>query len=453
MGLFLDFAYLAAGVALSPWLLYRWLASPARGQVAMRFGTRLGAPLADSIWLHGASAGEVSLLKPLVAQLERDFPATPLVISAVTYTGLAAARKLYARHRVVPFPFDLSFVVRRCLGHFDPRLVIIVESELWPNFIAAAHARGTPVAVVNGKMSAKSQRTHMRFPVIPRALRRIDLLAVQTEEHAERFRSLGVDAGRIRVTGNMKYDLAPPAVGGDLRAAVRTALRFQPDDVVIIGGSLHVQEDEALLDAYVAARAANERAALVVVPRYPADAPLTEQHARARGFQAVRKSAVDSGAAAAPGRDGVLVVDTVGELGKLYAAADVAFVGGSLFFRGSNKGGHNLMEPAVLAVPVLFGPYNFSFKETVDDLLAASAGRLVRDAAELRSNVVELVGDERARRELGERARHVVRAGAGATARNYALLTKLLGDGSQRLQAPRFDRKMPRAAKDLDSTL
>jgi 3-deoxy-D-manno-octulosonic-acid transferase len=284
-------------------------------------------------------------------------------------------------------------------------------------------------------------------------LRRIDLLAVQTEEHAERFRSLGVDAGRIRVTGNMKYDLAPPAVGGDLRAAVRTALRFQPDDVVIIGGSLHVQEDEALLDAYVAARAANERAALVVVPRYPADAPLTEQHARARGFQAVRKSAVDSGAAAAPGRDGVLVVDTVGELGKLYAAADLAFVGGSLFFRGSNKGGHNLMEPAVLAVPVLFGPYNFSFKETVDDLLAASAGRLVRDAAELRSNVVELVGDERARRELGERARHVGRAGAGPPARNYALLTKLLGDGSQRLQAPRFDRKMPRAAKDLDSTL
>jgi 3-deoxy-D-manno-octulosonic-acid transferase len=453
MGLILDFAYLAAGVVLSPWLLYRWLASPARGEIAMRFGARLGAPLEGSIWLHGSSAGEVSLLKPLVAQLERDLPATPLVISAFTYTGLAAARKLYSRHRVLPFPVDLSFVVRRCLRHFDPRLVIIVESEFWPNFIAGARERGVPVAVVNGKMSAKSHRTHVRMPLIPRALRALDLLAVQTEEHAARLRSLGVDPNRIRVTGNMKYDLAPAPAGADSGAALRRALRFDSDDVVIIGGSLHEQEDEALLDAYTAARAANPHAALIIVPRYPADAPLVEQHVRERGYRAVRKSAVDAGADTAPGREGVLVVDTVGELGRLYATADVAFVGGSLFFRGANKGGHNLMEPAILAVPVLFGPYNFSFKETVDDLLAASAGRLVHDAGELRAAVVELVGDERARRELGERARHVVHAGRGATARNYALLAKLLDGGSRRLQAPRFDRKMSRPTKDLDSTL
>lgn len=452
MALILDFAYLAAGVVLSPWLLYRWLVSPARGDIAMRFGASLGAPLEGSVWLHGSSAGELTLLKPLVAQLERDLPATPLVISAFTYTGLAAARKLYPRHRVVPFPLDLSFVVRRCLRRFDPRLVIIVESEFWPNFIAGARARGVPVAVINGKMSAKSHRTHRRLPFVSRALRHLDLLAVQTEEHAVRLRSLGVDAGRIRVTGNMKYDLAPAPAGGDVRASLRGALRFAAGDVVIIGGSLHEREDEALLDAFSAARAANERAALIVVPRYPVDAGRVEEHARERGLRAVRKSAVDAGAEA-PGRDGVLIVDTVGELGRLYAAADVAFVGGSLFFRGANKGGHNLMEPAILAVPVLFGPYNFSFKETVDDLLAADAGVLVADATELRAAIARLVGDERARREVGERARHVVYAGRGATERNYALLTKLLGDGARRLQAPSFDRKMPRAANDLDSSL
>ena len=126
----------------------------------------------------------------------------------------------------------------------------------------------------------------------------------------------------------------------------------------------------------------------MIVPRYPADAEAVEQRARERGFAVTRKSAVDAGAAAAPGRSGVLIVDTVGELGRLYAVADLAFVGGSLFFRGANKGGHNLMEPAILGVPVLFGPYNFSFKETVDDLLAADAGKLVRDAAELRAAVV-----------------------------------------------------------------
>ena len=176
---------------------------------------------------------------------------------------------------------------------------------------------------------------------------------------------------------------------------------MQDDDVVIIGGSLHEQEDEALLDAYEAARAASDRAALIVVPRYPADAAAFEQHARARGHRAVRKTAVAAGAESAPGRSGVLVVDTVGELGKLYAAADIAFVGGSLFFRGANKGGHNLMEPAILAVPVLFGPYNFSFKETVEDLLAANAGRLVADANELATRIVELV----ARRDGAARAR------------------------------------------------
>jgi 3-deoxy-D-manno-octulosonic-acid transferase len=162
------------------------------------------------------------------------------------------------------------------------------------------------------------------------------------------------------------------------------------------------------------------------VPRYPADAEAVEQRARARGLAVTRKTAVDGGAAQAPGRSGLLLVDTVGELGRLYSIADVAFVGGSLFFRGANKGGHNLMEPAILGVPVLFGQYNFSFKETVDDLLAAEAGTLVRDAAELRASVVALVGDRDRRRALGQRAQRVVDRGRGATERNYALLAQLL---------------------------
>lgn len=452
MGWLLDLAYLVAGVVLSPRLLYQ-LVKGDRGTLAMRCGARLGEPLEGSIWLHGSSVGEVSVLKPLVALLERDLPSTPLVISAFTKTGIAAARKHFPRHRVVPLPFDLSFVVRRALAHFDPRLVIIAESEYWPNFIAAAHARGTGLAVVNGKMSAKSHRSHARFGVVPRALRSIDLFAVQTEEHAARLRSLGVPAERIAVTGNMKYDLtAAPPDPAEGRALRRT-LGYADDDVVIIGGSLHEREDEALLDAYRDALRVNERAALIVVPRYPEAAGAVEQHALARGFAAVRKSVVDKGGSTPPGRGCVLVVDTLGELGRLYAVADVAFVGGSLYFRGANKGGHNLMEPAILAIPVLFGPHNFSFKETVEDLLAANAGRLVNDAAELAAAIAELVVDAELRRELGLRAQRVVRAGQGATSRNYALVRKLLDDPAQRLQPLGFDRKMSRAANDLDSTL
>jgi 3-deoxy-D-manno-octulosonic-acid transferase len=424
MRFLLDFVYLVVFVVLSPWLLYR-LCTEGRRDFAHRFGFGLRDPLRSCIWLHGSSAGEVSVLRPLVATLERDHPGTPLVISAFTATGLATARKLYSRHRVVPAPADLSFVVARYLDCFKPRLLVIAESEFWPNLIGLAHARGVPVALVNGKMSDKSFRMHARTRLVPRVLAKLSVLAVQTAEHAERLRALGVERERLHVTGNMKYDLAQPGAGGKAGSALRAALAYGDDDVVVIGGSLHDREDEALLDAYAAARAQRAEAALIIVPRYPADAEAVEQRARARGFAVTRKTAIDAGVAAPPGRSGVLVVDTVGELGRLYSAADLAFVGGSLFFRGVNKGGHNLMEPAILGVPVLFGPYNFSFKETVDDLLAADAGKLVHDAGELRDAVVALVGDGDARRALGQRAQRVVEAGRGATARNYALLAQL----------------------------
>jgi 3-deoxy-D-manno-octulosonic-acid transferase len=375
------------------------------------------------------------------------------VISAFTATGLAAARKLYPQHRVVQFPFDLSWVVRVFLRRFQPRLVIIVESEFWPNFIRGARRHGAAVAVLNGKMSEKSYRAHARRRLIPRVFAELDLVAVQTEDHAQRLRSLGVPADRVRVTGNMKYDLARAPAGAEEGAALRRTLGYSSDDVVIIGGSLHEQEDEALLGAYAEARAASASAALIVVPRYPADAAAVEQHAQARGHRTVRSTALAAGTQPPPGRSAVLVVDTVGELGKLYAAADIAFVGGSLFFRGANKGGHNLMEPAILAVPVLFGPYNFSFKETVEDLLAADAGRLVRDARELAVRVVELVANPRLRRELGMRAQRVVHAGQGATSRNYELLRDFVHAAPRPLRHPPSHRKMPRSPKDLDSTL
>jgi 3-deoxy-D-manno-octulosonic-acid transferase len=419
-----DLAYLVACIILSPWLVYR-LCTAGRRDFALRFGFGLRDPLPSCIWLHGSSAGEVTVLRPLVATLERDHPGTPLVVSAFTATGLATARKLYSRHRVVPLPVDFSFVVARYLRTLNPRLLVVAESEFWPNLIGVAHARRVPTALVNGKMSAKSFRVHARTRLLSRVLASFAVLAVQTEEHAERLRALGVDRARVHVTGNMKYDLtgAPDGTSGP---KLRAALGYAESDVVIFGGSLHDGEDAALLDAYAAARERFAVSALVIVPRYPGDADVVERRANERGFNVTRKTAIDAGSAAAPGRRGVLVVDTVGELSRLYAVADLAFVGGSLFYRGANKGGHNLMEPAILGVPVLFGPYNFSFKETVEDLLAADAGKLVRDADELRAVVVALVADRDARRALGMRAQRVVEARRGATARNYALLAELL---------------------------
>ena len=450
MGLLLNLAYLVATALALPWLIYRLVVRGDRHGLLTRFGWGLGPGLEHSIWLHGASAGEISLLKPLVDLLEKDLPATPLVISAYSSTGLAAARRAYPKHRVIFFPFDLTFIVSRFLALFDPRLIVIVESDFWPNFLFAAQRLKIPVAVVNGKMSLKSYQRNARMRLVPMLLRRIALLAVQTHEHAERLRQLGVPEARLRVTGNMKYDLAQPVTPSEQAREIRVALGYGSEDVVILGGSVHEREDGVLLDAFLNLSHNGHRSALIIVPRYPSDAGRVEQAVQARGQLAVLKTAVDRGERAAPGADGVLIVDTVGELRTLYAAADIAFVGGSLFYRGSNKGGHNLMEPAILGLPTLFGPYNFSFRETVQELLRADAGFEVHNRLELETVLTSLVGNRQRRREVGGRARDVVLRGQGATQRNYRLLVPLLGAGGERLPASAFERTMPPAVSDTD---
>ncbi len=450
MSLLLDFFYLLAFVLISPWLVYRLTVTRSWKLVAQRLGFGLEAELEETIWLHGSSVGEVAVLKPLIALLEREWPRTRIVVSSYTQTGIEAARAAYPRQRIVAFPLDLSFVVRRFLDRLNPRLVIIVESELWPNFLLATRRHEIATVVLNGKMSAKSFAFHARTRLIPHALRGLDLLAVQTEEHAERFLALGMPSEAVCVTGNMKFDLAKPGTAADRRAALRESLGYAAEDTVIIGGSLHAGEDSALLGAFTALGTRRADTALILAPRYPSEAVAVAANVAATGATAVLKTALDAGRSAPPGRQGVLIVDTLGELGRLYAAADIAFVGGSLYYRGANKGGHNLMEPAILGLPVLFGPYNYSFKEIVEDLLAVDGGVLVRDENELGAALAALVDDRENRLAIGRRGRDIVLRGQGATARNFALLKKLLTSDGARLQPLATNRTMPQATSDTD---
>ena len=186
MGVLLNLGYLVAAVLTLPWFIYRIAARGDGRSMLLRFGVGLPPPAASSIWLHGSSAGEIALLHGLVRRLETDFPETPLVITAYSSTGFSAARKAYPEHRVLFFPADFSFIVRRFLRRFDPRLVVIVESDFWPNFLLATQNRKIPVAVLNGKMSNKSYRIHARTRLVPKLLRSLPVLAVQNEEYASR---------------------------------------------------------------------------------------------------------------------------------------------------------------------------------------------------------------------------------------------------------------------------
>jgi 3-deoxy-D-manno-octulosonic-acid transferase len=418
----LDFIYLTGLVFMSPWFVVRAIRTGGWRDAWTRLGF-VDAPL-HAIWLHGSSVGEVRLLEPLIRRLETE--GFPLAVSSCTMTGVEAARRSYPGHAVFRFPFDFSFVQRRLMARLDPQLVVIVESDLWPNHLLSAERLSVPVAIVNAKLSERSLRLHRWSRLIPRALRNVAVVAAQTRGHADRFVALGTPEDRIHVTGNMKYDLTTDQDGATQRGELRRRLGYSDDACVVIGGSLHPREDEDLVAAFSTLAKASRETRLIIVPRYPDQAPVVVRNLARSGYPAVSKSELDADPDRVVSREEVVVVDTLGELRRCYAASDVAFVGGSLYFRGSNKGGHNLMEPAVLGLPVIFGPHNFSFRETVADLLAAGAGIEVRDRAELASALAGLVESKEGRVETGRRARRVIDAGRGASERNYELLMAAL---------------------------
>ena len=418
----LDCLYLLGGLLASPWLLWRRISGAGGSD---RSGDAPGESLPEgAVWLHGASVGEVSLIRPLVELFERARPGVPLIISSHTATGVESARKAYPAHQAFRLPFDWSWRQRRLMSRLKPCLLVVIESDFWPNHLLAAERAGVPVAVINAKLSERSLRLHRISRIVPRALAAVAGIAAQTEEHAARFRALGVAPGRIAVTGNMKYDLTADSADAEHRLELRRRLGIAAGSLVVIGGSLHPGEDGDLLAAFAAVAKAGQDIRLVIVPRYPDQAATILASARGDGFAAVAKTDLDRGAAGAAAP--VIVVDTLGELRALYAAADIAFVGGSLYYRGSNKGGHNVMEPAILGLPVIVGPHNFSFRETVAVLKAADALVEVHDRDGLRRALELLVASPERRAAMGRRAREVVLSGQGASAKNLALLLPLI---------------------------
>jgi 3-deoxy-D-manno-octulosonic-acid transferase len=374
---------------------------------------------AAPLWLHTVSVGEAMAAAPFAHELKRRRPDVPLVVSTVTETGRAVAEQRLPADRFVFFPLDFPWTVARALERLRPRAVVLAETELWPNFLRACAARGVRVAIVNGRISPRS---FPRYRWIRRwfrgALEDVTLFCMQSPADAERILALGAPPDRVQVVGNLKYDVADLGEGGQA-GAVRRELGLAVDMPLVVGGSTHRGEEEAVLAAFEGARRRNPRACLLLAPRHPERLDEVERLVRHRGFPCQRRSRLPA-EPATPG--GVVLLDTMGELARLYAAASVVFIGGSLI----PHGGQNILEPAAHARPVIHGPFMGNFAEMRRLFLEAGASWEIPDAAALPEAVARLVEDPGLADRMGQAGRRLVEAHRGATRRTAALVEQLL---------------------------
>jgi 3-deoxy-D-manno-octulosonic-acid transferase len=386
-----------------------------------------GAPMA--IWVHAVSVGETRAAEPLIDALLAAYPASRIILTHMTPTGRVTGKSLFAKHgeRLVQsyLPYDTGSMVRRFIKHFQPRICILMETEVWPNLIAVCGQQDVPVVLANARLSERSLRKAQRFgQLMLDAARGISLVAAQTEADAQRVRSLGVP--KVEITGSIKFDVVVPDAALAVGAALRTAIGSRP---VLLCASTREGEEELILQAFNDARAALPAdVLLLIVPRHPQRFDEVEKMIAARGLSVARRSqlALAGGAASAPAAlpaaTEVLLGDSMGEMFAYYAACDCAFVGGSLL----PLGGQNLIEPAALGKPVLIGPHTFNFALVTEDAIAAGGAKRIADAADLMQAAAGLLNDSAARTAMGRNSLAFANQHRGATQRTLALLPALL---------------------------
>lgn len=420
------FVYLLAVYLAAPVIsaVFLWRGLTDRGywrNFGERFG--FGAPAAPhGVWIHAVSVGEVQACAPLVGVLRQRYPDLPLTVTAVTPTGAARARALFGGAAQVRYvPFDLPGAVRRFFARVQPRLAVIVETELWPNLYRECGRRRVPLVLASARLSARSVGRYRRLGALFRdTLSQAAVVAAQGTGDAQRFQALGADPASTHVTGNLKFDFELPPKTIERGARLRE--QYAPARALWVAGSTHGGgEEQALLEAQRRVRALHPEALLVLAPRHPQRFAEAAALLHQAGVSFVRRS---QGAAAAAHTCEVLLLDSLGELLDFYAAADVAFVGGSLV----PIGGHNLLEPAALGVPILTGPYNSNSEEIARLLIASGAAEVVRDAAALGARIGALLANPEARVRIGAQGRASVDSNRGALGKLLGLIEPLLSE-------------------------
>ncbi|NJN46122.1 MAG: 3-deoxy-D-manno-octulosonic acid transferase [Candidatus Competibacteraceae bacterium] len=387
-----------------------------RRRWAERFGLVPEFPEKGCLWIHAVSVGEVRAALPLINALQQRYPTCKVLVTTTTPTGSQQVRQALGDSVVHTYlPYDLPGAVGRFLSRVGPRLALIMETEMWPNLYHRCATAGIPLIIANARLSARSTSRYLRLADFTRSvLAHTTLIAAQSELDAERFSALG--APRVRVMDNLKYDLSLPTELPAQGRVLRQSLGISRP--VLVAASTHSGEDEQVLDAVLAAQQCLPDLLLVLVPRHPERFDTVANLCQQRGLSVVRRSL---GQSCTP-TTAVFLGDSMGELLLFYAAADIAFVGGSLV----PHGGHNALEAALLGLPVLFGPHMFNFVEVSERLLAARAAWRVANAEELAAKVMQLMSDKPLRQAAGQRARAVVEENRGALANVLALIDRIV---------------------------
>lgn len=396
--------------------------------LAPRFGLIPAAELAkikgrQVILLHAVSVGEIFAARTLIRALRTRYPAHALVVSSGTETGRQTALSLPEADLCVYLPFDFLPSVRLMLSHLKPCIVIVMETEIWPNFTHEIAKRNIPLVMANGRISDRSYGRYLKLSWFFRhALQNFTLLCMQSETTKERIVCIGAPPDRVVVSGNLKFDLPLRHITANVKAELRQRYNIPEECLVITAGSTHQGEEELLLAVYREMQAEFDHLFLVLAPRHPQRcrevAELLEQSGiRFRRFTELK----NSGETELPGGE-LLLVDTVGELMNLYCLADAGFVGGSML----PKGGHNLLEPASCGLPVVFGPYMANFRDIASLVIDSQAGVQVGSKAELAAALRLMLVDQDERRKLGNNGREMIRLHAGSTAKHLEQISSLM---------------------------
>ena len=418
-------------IAALPWLgppalLYLLSRSKYRAHLAGRLGRLPGlSPLKGRfprIWVHALSVGEVNAAAALVTAISQRWQEAGIICSATTATGLTALKKKLGRtaHVIITSPFDLLPIVNKVIREISPDCFILVETDVWPNWVWNMRQSGIPTMLVNGSLSSRSsERLSHLGPVKDLLYGGFDLLAMQSPDDRERLLGLGFPRDRVSAPGNLKYDLKVPQIDQAERVLFGKALGLKPAAPLWVAGSTHPGEEELILAAHKGLKGIFPWLQLLLAPRNPERGPELESLAREMGFKAVRRRAAEK-----PGDADVVILDTLGELLKCYSLCDIAFVGGTLV---NNIGGHNLLEPAAYGVPVVFGPYVESVRTIAEDLLACGGGERVSGKGELESVLTRLLNGSSERKNMGDKAKDLLQQNRGAVSRYLDLVADALG--------------------------